>query len=89
MPALTPRASWLRERAEKCRARATSDIRKKRLLLRMAAAYEEFADTVRESAEHGERLLKQQLSKTTQPASRRICQERGLRLLGALKRPWE
>lgn len=67
MPALTPRASWLRERAEQCRARAMSNIRKKRLLLRMAAAYEGLADTVRESAEHGERLLKQQLSRQRNP----------------------
>jgi hypothetical protein len=58
MTSQTPRANWLRERAEKCRAAARRRTADKERLLIVAEAYSRLAEEVAEAAELLELLVK-------------------------------
>jgi len=58
-----PRATWLRERADGCRAKAKNNPFKSAELIRMASAYEALARQVPKGVEVGELHLKQLKSK--------------------------
>lgn len=60
----TPRATWLRERARACRAKAKLYPLKSDELLRMASAYEGLAERVPKNAEIAELLLKRSVQRS-------------------------